>query len=303
MKSEAELTVLHPSIRARAASLRTIAILFASFFAFSFGLTLFSGREAAGTNATAAAKHPRPDPVLEALVHYATVNTTPVYAARMSTAEVNCIVAALRRCQNACNFLVFGLTHETFLWHSVNHGGRTVFIDESAYWVSKYEERFKGIEAYDVKFTTRVSELYDLLEHAKGELKGECRPVQNLLFSDCKLGINDLPNHIYDIAWDVILVDGPRGYPVSAPGRMAAIFTAGVLSRSKVGGAPETEVFVHEIYREAERVSSERFLCRENVVNRVGALGHYRVAKQDPQKYMFCSSAQFSSSSSPPSDR
>ncbi|RAL44797.1 hypothetical protein DM860_003556 [Cuscuta australis] len=306
MKAGANPILLHPSIQKSAAAFpRTLALIFTSFFAFAIALSLISGGGHAGAGGDARGESPAPDPVVEALVHYATANVTlPAYA-RMSAAEVGAVAAALGQCGNACNFLVFGLNHETLLWKTLNGGGRTVFVDESAYWAARYEEKHRGIEAYDVHYSTKVSELYHLLEHAKEEGRKECRPVQNLLYSDCKLALNDLPNHIYDVPWDVILVDGPRGWPATAPGRASVIFTAGVLSRSKTGGAPATHVFVHEIYREVERVSSDRFLCRGNLVNSVRSLGHFRVPKQERGNCRFCSPAKppLSSSSSPSSSK
>ncbi|KAI3445959.1 hypothetical protein Pfo_002624 [Paulownia fortunei] len=303
MKTSAKFIVLHPSVHKpgggggpSAASHRAWLAVFVLFFIFTFAFTLFTTRDAAAAakaanNASAKAKSRLPKPVFDALLHYASANATS--AGRMSSAEVKYIAAVLRRCAAPCNLLVFGLTHETLLWNSLNHNGRTVLVDESSYLVSKLEEKHPSIEAYDVQFTTKVSELYDLIEHYKGEVTNECRPVQNLLFSDCKLAINDLPNHIYDVAWDVILIDGPRGYFSAAPGRMMTIFTAGVLARSKRGGAAETHVFVHEIEREVERVCSDEFLCRENLVETKDSLGHFLVGKMEANsnRFGFCSSS------------
>ena len=201
--------------------------------------------------------------MFDALVQYAAVGGNT--SGSMPAADVRAIAAALKR-RAPCNLLVFGLGGETPLWRALNHGGRTVFLDENQWYVSHLEGRHPGLEAYDVAYTTTVREFPDLLEAARAARAAECRPVQNLLFSDCRLAINDLPNQLYDVAWDVILVDGPRGYTASSPGRMSAIFTAGVLARARKEEGAATDVLVHDYEREVERACSREFLCEENRV-------------------------------------
>lgn len=86
-------------------------------------------------------------------------------------------------------------------------------------------------------------------------------------------------------------MDGPRGYWPEAPGRMSSIFTAGVLARSKKsgGGGSKTHVFVHDYNREVERVSSEEFLCKENLVMKSkDMLGYFVVEKMEENSVQFC---------------
>lgn len=308
MKSTAKSILLHPSVAKSGAgcwqtppSHRTWLVIFVLLFLF-FAFTLFTTKDAVAADRTTAhavaeSKSQLPRSVFDALLQYASDNGT--VSGRLSSAELKSVASVLRSCANPCNFLVFGITHETLLWDSLNHNGRTVFIEESSYLVSKLEEKHPGIEVYDVQFTTKVSELRDLMEHFKLKSRSECRPVQNLLFSECRLALNDLPNHIYDVAWDVILIDGPRGYFSEAPGRMAAIFTAGVLARSKKVGSASTHVFVHEIDREAERVCSEKFLCAENLTEKKDLLAHFVVGRMEANGFNFCSN--FDSLSSPKS--
>lgn len=139
-----------------------------------------------------------------------------------------------------------------------------------------------------MQYTTKLSEMRELIAAVKEQRRNECKPVQNLLFSECKLGINDLPNQFYEVNWDVILVDGPRGYWPEAPGRMSAIFTAGVLARSKKSGNPKTHVFVHDFNQESDRITSEEFLCKENLVYAKDMLGHFVLGRMDPNTYNFC---------------
>ncbi|XP_043712486.1 protein IRX15-LIKE-like [Telopea speciosissima] len=279
-----KLLILHPSLHKQAGSHRVWILAFVTFFTFAFLLTLINTRDSisssssspvAGTNVQSRL----PTTIADALLHYATNSNT---TGKMTASELKSIAEALHNCPSTpCNFLVFGLTHEFQLWKALNHNGRTVFLDENEYYIAYFEEKHPDMEAYDVSYTTQVSQMTELINSAREQLRNECRPVQNLLFSDCKLGINDLPNHLYDVAWDVILVDGPRGYYPSAPGRMSAIFTAGVLARSKKGGDAKTDVFVHDFQREVERVCSEEFLCKENLVESKDLLAHFVVERMD----------------------
>lgn len=211
---------------------------------------------------------------------------------RMTSGEIQSVSAALSRCSNSsqCNFLVFGLTRETLLWHSLNRNGRTVFVENNAYLVRGLESDRPEIEAYDIEAAAEeTGEMYDLIGSVKEQAGKECRPVQNLLYSDCPLGVNDLPNYVYDVEWDVILVDGPRGLKAGdSAGRMSAIFTAGVLARSRRSGERKVDVFVNEFEREVEWVCSEEFLCTENLVESKGSLAHFVIAKMNNDSNRFC---------------
>ncbi|KAI3938347.1 hypothetical protein MKW98_015246 [Papaver atlanticum] len=308
-----KLILLHPSIHKQGGSQRLWLLAFISFFTFAFLLTLLNTRDSytgninstirtggISTRASSLTSESSnlPKSLADTLLHYASKSND---TGKMTDSELKSISQVLNSCPSPCNFLIFGLTHETPLWKALNFKGRTVFVDENEYYVSHYEKNHPGIEAYDVSYTTKVSEMKQLLISTREQLKNECRPVQNLLFSECKLGINDLPNYIYDVSWDVILVDGPRGYSPTAPGRMSAVFTAGVLARSKRNGAGDmrtTHVFVHDVNREVERVSSDEFLCRENLVESVDALRHFALGRMDSKSTQFCTTQNPTSQSS-----
>ncbi|KAJ6692499.1 CDC2 PROTEIN KINASES-LIKE [Salix purpurea] len=259
--------LLHSSINKTLPSSHRLWLLFIiTSFTIAFTLTLFttatfSTATTATTSALITSTTSLPPSITAALLHYA--STANITKPHMSSAELSTIAATLQSCSPHCNLLVFGLTHETLLWKSLNFHGRTIFLDESEYLVSTYEKKHPDIEAYDIQFTTKVSEMSDLLLLTKRA------------------------------------VDGPRGYFAAAPGRMSSIFTAAVLSWSKRGGNKKTHVFVHEIDREVEGVCSEEFLCEENLVETIDSLGHFVLERREANSFVFCKNPTSFSSLSP----
>ncbi|KAK7367565.1 hypothetical protein VNO80_09580 [Phaseolus coccineus] len=300
--SNTKFILLHPYIQKQGSSNRLWLLAFISFFTLAFLATLIYTRDTTSSTTTTTSSAPLstftntplPSSVINTLLHYASKSNDTYH---MSHSDLKTISDVLRKCPSPCNFLVFGLTPETLLWKALNHNGRTVFIDENRYYAAYFEEKHPEIDAYDVQYTTKRSEMKELIASAKEQAGNECRPVQNLLFSECKLGLNDLPNHVYEVDWDVILVDGPRGDWPDAPGRMSPIFTAGVLARSKKSGNPKTHVFVHDFSGKVERVCGNEFLCKENLVETTHSLGHYMLEKMDESSVKYCKNHNHSSGS------
>ncbi|CAL9129608.1 unnamed protein product [Musa textilis] len=156
-----------------------------SFFTFASLLTLLSTTTArdpsdlpsasSSTAAVASARSasygkpsPLPAPVFDALVNYAASSNS---TGKMREEDLRAVAGVLRR-RAPCNLLVFGIGHETPLWRALNHGGRTVFLDENEYYVARVEGRNPGLEAYDVAYTTKVREMPDLLAAARRQRRG-----------------------------------------------------------------------------------------------------------------------------------
>ncbi|KAE8701197.1 Protein IRX15-LIKE [Hibiscus syriacus] len=161
----------------------------------------------------------------------------------------------LRKCSSPCNFLVFGLTQETLLWKALNHNGRTVFIDENRYYAAYYEELHPEIDAFNVQYMTKISETGELIVLAKEQIRNEY---------------------------------GPRGNGPDTSGRMQPMFTSGVLARSKKGGNPKTHIFVHDYYRDVEKMCWDEFLCKENMVEYTDTLAHFVVERMEENIFEYC---------------
>lgn len=202
-----------------------------------------------------------------ALVHYATSNITP----QQTPKEISVSQRILDK-KSPCNFLVFGLGHDSLMWTALNYGGRTVFLEEDKSWIEQIKQQLPSLESYHVVYDTKVTQAGELLEIGTKE---ECEVVSDPRFSKCQLALKDLPNEVYDIEWDLIMVDAPTGYHDGAPGRMKAIYTAGLMARNRENG--ETDVFVHDVDRVVEDKFSKTFLCERYLREEEGKIRHFTI--------------------------
>ncbi|PKI55000.1 hypothetical protein CRG98_024600 [Punica granatum] len=158
------------------------------------------------------------------------------------------------------------------MWAALNHGGRTVFLEEDRAWIEQITEKHPHLEAFHVAYDTRVHQADKLLKAADRE---DCRTVTDPRFSKCELAHKGFPNEVYDVEWDLIMVDAPTGYHDEAPGRMTAIYTAGLMARNRETG--ETDVFVHDVDRVVEDKFSKGLLCEGYLTEQEGRIRHFTV--------------------------
>jgi glucuronoxylan 4-O-methyltransferase len=209
-----------------------------------------------------------PPSLANALIHYATTNITP-----QQTIQEISVSAKILQKKSPCNFLVFGLGHDSLMWTSLNYGGRTVFLEEDKSWIEQIQTKFPSLESHHVVYDTKVHQSDELMR--SGMEQEDCKKVSDPRFSKCELAHKGFPSEIYDIEWDVIMVDAPTGYFEGAPGIMTAIYTAGLIARNRENG--DTDVFVHDVDRKVEDKFSKAFLCEGYLVEQEGRIRHFNI--------------------------
>nr|VDD41970.1 unnamed protein product [Brassica oleracea] len=225
-----------------------------------------------------------PRSLAQALIHYSTSVITP-----QQTIKEIVVSSRVLDKKSPCSFLVFGLGHDSLMWSSLNYGGRTVFLEEDEVWIKQIKRRFPMLETYHVSYDSKVNQAENLIEVGKGP---ECTAIGDPRYSMCQLALKGLPDDIYETSWDLIMVDAPTGYYDEAPGRMTAIYTAGMMARNRERTG-ETDVFVHDVNREVEDKFSMAFLCEGYMKKQEGRLRHfiipsYRNGSESDSYRLFC---------------
>ncbi|KAE8706399.1 Glucuronoxylan 4-O-methyltransferase 2 [Hibiscus syriacus] len=210
-----------------------------------------------------------------ALIHYATTNITP----QQTLKDISVSARVLEK-KSPCNFLVFGLGHDSLMWTSLNHGGRTVFVEEDKAWIEQIKGELPSLECYLVEYATKVR-ADDLMERG---MKEECKVVGDPTFSKCELALKGFPNDIYNVEWDEIMVEAPTGFHDESAGRMNAIYTAGLMARNREEG--ESDVFLHDVDRVVEDNFSKVFLCEGYLMEQQGRLRHFNIPTDNIAKAM-----------------
>jgi len=93
------------------------------------------------------------------------------------------------------------------MWASLNHGGRTVFLEEDDAWIRQITLKFPTLKSHHVVYDTKVRNSDDLLSTARAAQ--ECRVVADPRESKCVLALKGLPEEVYEIESDLIMVDAP----------------------------------------------------------------------------------------------
>ena len=150
-----------------------------------------------------------------------------------------------------CNFLVFGLGEDAYIWEKLNTNGRTCFLEDDSEWIKMFNS--SKLEIHEVNYNTKAEQHKEIgFDQEKLQMK--------------------LPSSITNTTWDIIFVDGPLGHnpprPYKGPGRMQSIFTAYNLLKK------EGICIVDDMGRLIERTYADHFFGMDNlfdlVENKVG---------------------------------
>ncbi|XP_076882264.1 arabinogalactan O-methyltransferase 2-like [Bidens hawaiensis] len=181
--------------------------------------------------------------------------------------------------KSPCNLLVFGLEDQYLKLPSINEGGTTIFLEDKPENLIKMTGNVNGsTRVFKIRYKTSAKEAYKLLKHARTHSSCSLLSGIRTLTAKCKIALTGLPKEVFKTKWDVIVVDGPGGDGPGgdgpeSPGRMGAIYMAGVLARAGNG----TNVVVHDVDRMIEKWFSWEFLSEKNLVSSKGKFWNFKI--------------------------
>lgn len=207
-----------------------------------------------------------------------TQNSTSTVSPRTAsplTAKEFQFVSNIVKHRAPCNLLIFGLEPQYLILSSINAGGTTIILEDDSNKLRAVSTESNGTQIHLVEYHTPGKQAYKLLEHARND--PACGPLPKTSQSfKCQLALTSLPQEVYQTKWDIIVVDGPSGNSPEVPGRMASIYTAGMIARA----GKSTDVVVHDVNRTIEKWFSWEFLCEENLISSRGKFWNFRIRGQ-----------------------
>lgn len=153
---------------------------------------------------------------------------------QMTTGQIFAIAAAISAMGPKPNVLVFGLGNDSPLWHSLNEGGYTRFVEDNAKWLKMQKERFPYLNIEQISY-------------------GDRTVATSLPLKTEELDRYPVPQCLLGKQWDVIVVDSPMGHQSHRPGRSLSIYWTW-----KIAG-PQCQVFVDDYNRPLERTYADYF--------------------------------------------
>nr|XP_004236364.1 probable methyltransferase At1g27930 [Solanum lycopersicum] len=217
--------------------------------------------------------------------------------------EINFLYDLVSR-KSPCNILVFGLeTRYSSQISTINRGGFTVFLEDNPAKIKLYNSTSNAdsTRIHRVEYQTVARDAYKILKHARQNQKdcyisATARPssskhdVHSNSSRKCKFMslVTNVPKEVYEVKWDLVIVDGPEGDKPESPGRMAAIYIAGVLAR-RSKNKNGTHVLVHDVDRMIEKWFSWEFLCDTNLFSSKGKFWDFNILIK-PNATTFCPS-------------
>ena len=137
------------------------------------------------------------------------------------------------------NLLIFSVGKDSSLWYSLNLGGNTLFLEDIRKWIRYSRKVSPEINVLKVSYSTRR------------------KNWKKLLGQEDRLQMK-LPDYVKNTVWDVVFVDGPRGYNDKVPGRMQSIYSASKLKAR--------HLLVHDCDREVEKTYFDQYIGKATTV-------------------------------------